>query len=307
MQIVVSFMRKQEIQEKVSQLLDENKDKQELKKGTVLKKGDVANIDYVGKVDGKEFDGGASQGFDLDLGSGTFIEGFEEGLIGKKVGDTVDVEVTFPKDYKGEKVAGKDAVFTVTINSAFKPKKAKYTDEFVKEHTDYKTKAEYEESLKKELYAQKEEQAIKEQKNSLWSDVLDKTEVKKYPEEEMAAYAETFDAQIDLMAQQNGMTREDILKQMYGSASEKQVKSIIKDSTKTLIKQEMLTEYIAEKEDLTYTDEEMDKTIADIESQGYDEETVKNYTGRTMQQYAHIQLLYGKVQDFLLDNAKVKK
>lgn len=297
----------QEIQEKVEEALQEKKEDVKLKKGTKLKKGDTANIDYEGKVDGKVFDGGASQGFDLELGSNTFIEGFEDGLIGTRVGDTTEVKVHFPDDYQGKKVAGKDAVFTVTVNSATKPKVPKYTEAFVKKNTKYDSKKAYEESLKKEIYAEKEEQAKQEQKTSLWSDVLDKTKMKKYPEEEMEAYKVVFDKQIDLMAQQYGMSRDEILNQMYGTNKENEVKSIIEDSTKTLIKQEMLTEYIAQEENITYTDEELEKNIADIEKQGYNEETVMNYTGRTMNQYAHIRLLYDKVQDFILENAKVKE
>jgi len=297
----------QEIQDKVEAALKEKQENKKLGKKQELKKGDTANIDYSGKVDGKPFDGGDSEGFDLELGSGSFIEGFEDQLIGHKVGETVEVNVSFPKDYPGEAVAGKDAVFTVKINSATRPKVPKYTVDFVKENTDFDTKEAYEESLKKEIYAEKEEQAKNEQKTSLWSDVLEATEVKKYPEDVLAAYEEVFDAQIDTMAEQAGMTRSEALKQMYGTDDETKIKSIIEDSTKTLIKQEMLTEYIAEKEGLAYTDEEKEKTIAEVEGQGYDDETVKQYTGRTMEQYAHIRLLYEKVQDFILDNAKVKK
>ena len=296
-----------EIQEKVEAALKENQQNKKLGKDKKLKKGDTANIDYTGKVDGKEFDGGASQGFDLELGSGQFIEGFEDGLIGHKVGEEVEVKVHFPDDYKGEKVAGKDAVFTVKINSATRPKVPEYNDEFVKKYTKFKTKEEYEESIREDIYKEKEKQAKTEQKNSLWSDVLESAEMKKYPEEELAAYQEVFSAQIDTMAQQYGMSRKDLLNQMYGTNDEKQVKSIIEDSTKTLIKQEMLTEYIADKEDLEYTKDEMQAKLDEIEKQGYDEETVKSYTGRSLEQYAHITLLYEKVQDFILDNAKVKK
>ena len=165
-----------EIQEKVEAALKENQQNKKLGKDKKLKKGDTANIDYTGKVDGKEFDGGASQGFDLELGSGQFIEGFEDGLIGHKVGEEVEVKVHFPDDYKGEKVAGKDAVFTVKINSATRPKVPEYNDEFVKKYTKFKTKEEYEESIREDIYKEKEEQAKTEQKNSLWSDVLESAE-----------------------------------------------------------------------------------------------------------------------------------
>ena len=90
-------------------------------KGTV-KKGDTINIYYVGKVDGKAFEGGSCtkettpDGYDLEIGSGTFIPGFEDSLIGKKIGETSDIHVTFPKDYGKDELNGKKAVFTVTIN-----------------------------------------------------------------------------------------------------------------------------------------------------------------------------------------------
>lgn len=296
----------QEIQEKVEAALDEATEHKKLKDGSKLKKGDTANIDFEGKVKGKPFDGGTSKGFDLELGSGSLIDGFEDGLIGRKIGETLDLNLTFPEDYQAEKLAGKDVVFTVTINSATRPKKPEYTEDFVKANTKFKTKEEYEKSLEDKIYKEKEADAKTQQKTSLWSDALDKTKMKKYPEAEMEAYKTCFDAQIDTMAEQAGMTRSEALKQMYGTDDAKTINSVLEDSVKTLIKQEMLVEYIAKAENLSYTDEELEKEVAEVESQGYDDETVKSYTGRTMEQYAHIKILYDKVQDFMLENAKVK-
>lgn len=85
-------------------------------KDRAVKDGDVVNIDYVGTVDGKEFDGGSAEGYNLTIGSGSFIDDFEDQLIGHKPGDEVKVEVTFPDDYSSEDLAGKDAVFDTTIN-----------------------------------------------------------------------------------------------------------------------------------------------------------------------------------------------
>lgn len=82
----------------------------------IIRNGDTVNIDYVGTIDGVEFEGGTDEDFDLTIGSNTFIDGFEEQLIWHRPGDTFDVEVTFPKDYHSADVAGKDAVFKVTIN-----------------------------------------------------------------------------------------------------------------------------------------------------------------------------------------------
>ena len=96
-----------------------------------VEEGDIVNIDYEGKIDGVAFDGGTAQGYDLTIGSGTFIDGFEDGLIGAETGETVDVNVTFPENYQGEEVAGKDAVFTVTVNSISVETLPELTDEFV--------------------------------------------------------------------------------------------------------------------------------------------------------------------------------
>ena len=102
--------------------------------GRALKSGDIANINYEGKIDGVKFDGGSNMGepgYDLEIGSGAFIPGFEEGLIGMNAGETRDITVTFPEQYPAEQLAGKDAVFTVVLNSIKEKKIPELTDEYV--------------------------------------------------------------------------------------------------------------------------------------------------------------------------------
>lgn len=108
-----------------------NTSNQEITDRTEVQSGDVANIDYVGKIDGEEFSGGSATGYDLTIGSGTFIDGFEDQLIGAKVGDTVTVNVTFPDDYSSADLAGKEAEFTVTVNSISEQVVPELTDEYV--------------------------------------------------------------------------------------------------------------------------------------------------------------------------------
>ena len=105
---------------------------EEVTEGTV-EEGDTANIDYEGKLDGEAFDGGTAKDTDLEIGSGTFIPGFEDGLIGVKIGDTVDLPLTFPENYT-EELAGKDVVFTVTVNSV--KRMPELTDDLVNQITD---------------------------------------------------------------------------------------------------------------------------------------------------------------------------
>ena len=107
-----------------------------------VEEGDCVNIDYEGKKDGVAFDGGTAQGYVLEIGSGTFIEGFEEGLIGVNVGDTVDLNLTFPENYQSADLAGADVVFTVTVNKIVKKVEASYdqlTDEYVASNLNYES------------------------------------------------------------------------------------------------------------------------------------------------------------------------
>ena len=115
--------------------------------GTVAD-GDVVHITYVGKIDGEEFEGGTSSddGTDLTIGSGTFIDGFEDGLIGKKIGSTVDLDLTFPEDYSDEDVAGKDVTFTVDIEYVEVTNTPEFTDDFVKENSAEYTETKFSES-----------------------------------------------------------------------------------------------------------------------------------------------------------------
>ncbi len=104
--------------------------------------GDCVNIDYEGKKDGVAFDGGTAQGYVLEIGSNTFIDGFEEGLIGVNVGETVDLNLTFPEDYQSADLAGADVVFTVTVNKIVKKVETTYdqlTDEYVSDNLNYES------------------------------------------------------------------------------------------------------------------------------------------------------------------------
>ena len=278
-----------------------------LKKGDEVKLDDTVNIDYVGKVDGKEFDGGTAQGQELTLGTGTYINGFEEGLVGHKVGEKdIELKLAFPPNYQKEELQAKDVVFTVTINSATRMVQPEYNDDFVKTQGDYKNTKEYEKAVEKELYEQKETEAEQNMEQEVWSKVLADTKVIKYPEDIVTHYVETFDALTDYNAEQYGLSRKDYIGQYYGAATEQDLQKQLLDYAQTLVKQEMLVEYIAQKEGITYTDEEAAALKKNIEAQGYTEESVERETGRTMEQYIHIELLYEKVLQFLGENADIK-
>ena len=128
--------------------------------------------------------------------------------------------------------------------------------------------------------------------------------MKKYPDRELDHYIEFNSDQIDDMASSYGMSREDVLAS-YEFGDEEEFAAVNEDSSKLRVKQEMLIEYIADKEGITYTDEESQELISSFEQQGYNESAIERQTGRTMEDYVRIELLYGKVLDFLLENANI--
>ena len=300
-------VEKSELADAINDALDAAKTTETLKDGDEIKDGDTVNINYVGKVDGKTFDGGSANKKDLVIGSGTFIDGFEEGLVGHTVGEKdIVLDLAFPLDYSTKNLQGKDVEFTVKINSATREVKPEYNVAFVKTQGDYKTTEEYEKAMKKSLYKQKLSEANTQQKQELWAKAAQNTEVKEYPKDMIEKYMECFDAQIDSYAEQNNTTRKTIISQYYGVSTEKELKKLFRVQAKQLVKQEMLIEYIADKEDLSYTDKEAETLQKNLEDQGYDEETVEKATGRNMDQYVHIELLYEKVTDFIQSKAIIK-
>ncbi len=180
--------------------------------GTV-KEGDTANIDYVGKKDGVAFDGGTAQGYDLTIGSNSFIDGFEDGLIGVNIGDTVDLNLTFPKDYQSTELAGAAVVFTVTVNYVKTDEKRKAEDYF--EEIGFKSLDEYNADVK--------ERAAR---NYLYNTVVEKSKVSDYPESEQeklldaiteyydTMYKQYYGADLEKVLSSSGMTMEDFRKEM---------------------------------------------------------------------------------------------
>lgn len=297
---------KEEVKEQVKADVKETAETEEVKSGKV-KEGDTVNIDYVGKKDGEVFDGGTGSGYDLEIGSNTFIDGFEDGLIGKKVGTTCDLNLTFPEDYNTASLAGEDVVFTVTINSIKREVVPEYNDEWVQANSNVKTTAEYEAQVKENLLDEKEQDAKNDIVSSLWKEVIENSEVIKYPEEEVNAYVTELEKQWDTMASSYGVEKEDVWG-TYGLEDEAAYNEYNKGIAEDYVKEQMVLYYIADKEGLTYTDEEADELRTAIKEAGYtDDETFKESYGQAIEPYIDYQLTLQKVGDFIFDNAVVKK
>lgn len=154
----------EDIQKQVDAMMESAKTLKPIKKDRAVKKGDVVNIDYAGYRDGVAFEGGTDTGYDLEIGGGRFIAGFEDGLIGAKKGEKRDLNLTFPDPYPNNPdLAGKEVVFKVTVNEIKAYSTPKYTDELVAANTEYKTIKEYEQSIRDDIYEDNVTRAMSDQ------------------------------------------------------------------------------------------------------------------------------------------------
>ena len=168
------------------------------------KEGDTVNIDYVGKIDGEEFEAGTDQGAELLLGSGQFIDGFEDGLIGASKGDTKTMNLTFPENY-AEDLAGKAVEFTVTVN-AVKAPLDEPTDEWVAANIEgYYTLDEYKAAIRSEQEENNEQTADDQVRYTAWTQVIDSSTINEYPQELVDLGKELYNQQAQTYAQYANM------------------------------------------------------------------------------------------------------
>jgi len=279
---------------------------EDVKKGTV-KDGDNVNIDYKGTINGKEFDGGSAEGYTLTIGSGSFIDGFEEGLIGKKIGDTVTLDLKFPDDYSNKKVAGKDVQFEVKLNSKQVTKTPKYDEQFIKDNSDYDNKKDYEASVKADLEKEKKETAENTAKQSLWSQAVENAEVKKYPKGAVAQEKESIIEQYKLMAENYNVEWADFLEQ-FMQTNEEDFDKQAKDYGKSVAKQKLVMYAIADKEKLALSNKEYKDRLKELlKNAGMTEKQFKEQYNQTIEEYAEendfkSQFLLEKIYDFLYEN-----
>ena len=260
-----------------------------------VENGDTINIDYVGKIDGKEFDGGSDEGFDLEIGSGTFIEGFEDKLIGAKIGDVVDVALKFPDDYFEESVAGKDVVFTVTIN--YKDKVKELDDALVSKMTDgeCKTVDEYRTRKAKELEDMAKEDNAYDAKVRLIEMAMDAAVIDEYPQELVDYYKEEASNYYKEYADMMGAEYEAFIEEQEIDIDE------IAEAT---VKNDFVIDAIAEAEGLVPTEEEMPDAYQALADE-YGFESVESMQSEYDDEDILYNILYDRVVDFLYNNAKI--
>lgn len=231
-----------------------------------VKDGDTVNIDYVGKKDGEAFDGGTASGVDLEIGSGTYIDGFESGLVGVKIGDTVDLDLTFPEDYGAEDLAGQDVVFTVTVN--YVQGEPELNDDLADKLTDGETKTidELRKSVREDLEAQNEEDYNRELYSEIFSQLVEIYPISEYPQDFIDYYVSNNMSQLQQQAEAESESLDDMLKQAYGTDSD-QMKDYFTTYAEQLLQQRIILGAIAKKENITLSDEDFQKIIKDYADQ----------------------------------------
>ena len=278
-----------DVQEEVQNDLYTNADYTEVT-DRAAQNGDTVNIDYIGKIDGAEFDGGSDADFDLELGSGTFLSDFEDGIVGMKTGETKDITVTFPEDYDGE-LDGKTAVFSVTVNSITDVTLPEYNDSYVQDNYGFDTTAEFEASLKSDLQEQYDDDAQYTACADALTQAVDNASFDGYPQELYDTTKTQVESDNQAFAEQLGIEWTDLVGEDYD----------IEDDVLSAIHEKMVVCVIADKEKLTITDDELNSYIDDNwELYEYDsKDAFVEDNGEDALRYT---LLYDKVLDFLGEN-----
>lgn len=272
-----------------------------VKEDGAVENGDTVNIDFDGYVDGEQFEGGQADGYDLEIGSGSFIPGFEDQLVGVKTGEEKDVVVTFPEEYHAEELAGKEATFKTKVNEIKFKEVPELDDEIANElDSDANSVDEYKENLRKRLSEQKAEEAENVEKEEAINKATDNATID-IPQA-------MIDTELDRMVQEFGqrIQQQGLDLQTYFQISgqdESQLREQMKDDAEQRIKTNLTLSAIADKENIEANDEDIDKELEKMSKQfNISVEDIKNTLGNTdiIKNDVRIQ----KVIDLLRDNAK---
>ena len=225
--------------------------------------GDTANIDYEGSVDGVAFDGGKGEGHDLKLGSGSFIPGFEDQIVGKNIGEEFDVCVTFPEEYHAAELAGKAAVFKTKLNALKSEELPEADDEFAKDVSEFDTLDEYKADIKAKLAKRNEEKAEAEFENAVAEALMSKL-VAEIPEPMFEAETENYVRDYDTRLRQSGLDLQTYFK--YTGLTLDALRAEMRPQAEKQVKIRLALEKVAELEAIEVSEKEIDDEYARIAS-----------------------------------------
>ncbi len=297
-------VKDEEVDAEVSRVLDRNARKVAVD-NRPAQNGDIVNIDFVGTVDGVKFDGGEAEGFDLTLGSGQFIPGFEDQVVGMNIGETKDVNVTFPENYQAENLKGKPAVFAVKLNSIQAKELPELTDEFIKEATGSDTVADYKAKVTERLQKQADNRAKDATENSILEAIAANTEAEipqAMIEREIDSLLQKFEYQ--LMYQ--GLKLQDYLDFLKVTVADFR-KNYEEQAKKNVLNQLVISQLIKE-ENIEATEEEVNAKVAE-QAASVGKETEEYKKGMDPRQFDYIRsdIIITKLFDMLKANNEMVK
>ena len=268
-----------------------------------VESGDIATIDFEGFVDGKAFDGGKAEGHELEIGSNTFIPGFEDQIIGMKIDEEKDINVKFPEEYFSKELAGKDATFKVKLHEIKKKELPKLDDEFAKDVSEFDTLKELKEDIKKKQQKQNDDKAKYETQDAVIKAVCENVKVD-IPSGMVETEVENMLKDIEQRLSYQGLKLEQYL-QMMGKTQDEMKKEYEPQAIES-IKSRLMLEAVIKAEKIEATDEEIDEKLKEM-AKNYgkenDEEFLKNENVRN---YIKEGLTSEKALEFLVKNAKIK-
>lgn len=270
-----------------------------------VKDGDMTVLDFEGFVDGVAFDGGKGENYPLTIGSGAFIPGFEEQLVGAEIGKEVEVNVTFPEDYQAEELKGKAAVFKCTIKEIKEKELPELDDEFASEVSEFETLADYKADVKAKLLEKKEKEA-KDAKEAAVIDAIVEDADMEIPEAMVTTQQRQMIDEFAQRMQMQGLSMEQYF-QFTGATMDKMMEQV-KPQAETRIKSRLVLEAVAAAEGIVATDEDFEKEIkAMAEAYQMEADKVKEMLPEKSVKGIKEDIAVKKAAEFVVENAKAGK
>ena len=290
-----------EVDAKIQKILESYATEETVKEG-VVEKGDYLVIDFAGTLeDGTTDDGMVAAEYTLGpIGNAGFIDGFEEGLIGVSVGETVSLDLQFPDPYPTkEEFSGMGVTFEVTVRSKKVEVVPELNEEFVKENSDVNTIEEYRSYVKAQLEAEDLEAQLYDLKRELYAKIVDETELLEYPDGRVADREKVLRADYEAMANSYGYQNWDEFRDAYFQMDQSEFDEQLKLYAESMVKSEMVIYAVAEKEDIALTESEYEEELQNmLEAAGFkDAAEFQSYAGMTIREYAD---QYDMDQDIIL-------
>lgn len=266
--------------------------------------GDTAVIDFEGFVDGVAFEGGKGENHSLEIGSHSFIDTFEDQLVGKNAGDEVDVNVTFPAEYQAAELAGKPALFKVKIHEIKTKELPELDDEFAQDISEYDTLTEYKESIKKKLEESKANEAKRSQEDEAISAIIEKSKME-IPEAMIDSQVQNMIQEFAQRMGQQGLSLDQYM-QFSGMTMDK-LREQVRPEAITRIQSSLILEQIAKDENIEISEEEIEAELEKMATMyGMEVAQIKEFMGETEKDSMKRDLAVSKAVELIMDNVKEK-